>query len=55
MVSIEHEKSYTMKLTSREYAMLLDSLVYAINSISSVQTVNAEYIDLRDQMIEGQA
>lgn len=53
MASIETDTTYTLKLTEREYNVLYDSLVYTINSISSVQDVNQEYLDLRTLMMKG--
>lgn len=47
MATIEHETVYKMTLTSREYAMLL-------NSISLIQNPTQEYTALREQMVEEQ-
>jgi len=52
MASIETDTPYTLKLTEREYGILYDSLDYTINSISRVQTVNQEYLGLRQLMKE---
>ena len=50
MATIEIDTTYTLKLTEREYNILYDSLIYTINSISSVQLVSCEYTDLREDM-----